>query len=450
MKYDLGQETQPHTDNEPLGPFSPAAQHRARGHTELQPSSRGRRRFGNSNLGAPHVHKLQETFPSLFASAPEELQPIESGMTIDEGVAPSTQSTYPPSLPRAQMNVETVTLNTNHDLAWERTPPDSHGLFRAYPTPPSHIPGPDSFDDILDGQEFARSKPFLASNGRAGIAVDQETDADAAEGSSPTPAPGPSRNQPSLPSDSIFANPTIMRTVQWYAELDGKALTPTHFDDYIRNVIHNPDETFQASDYPQNFSLSRELDRLDNFKIPSHINGAPTFESQAGWRQVTINVPLPCTKNVTKDPPTFPVEGLHRRSIVQIIKAEFPTATSRTDFHLTPYKLLWDVSDHHPNQPHERVITEAYNSEAMIDEHIKISRAQREKGVDMEVVVAGLMFWSDSTHLAEFGTASMWPAYLGFANQSKYTRADPKTHSLHHLAYMPKASLSLDASTVLH
>ncbi|KAJ7764935.1 hypothetical protein B0H16DRAFT_432430 [Mycena metata] len=47
------------------------------------------------------------------------------------------------------------------------------------------------------------------------------------------------------------------------------------------------------------------------------------------------------------------------------------------------------------------------------------------------------MWWSDSTHLANFGTAKAWPLYLYFANLSKYTRARPTSGACHHVAYFP-------------
>ena len=53
-------------------------------------------------------------------------------------------------------------------------------------------------------------------------------------------------------------------------------------------------------------------------------------------------------------------------------------------------------------------------------------------------VLIGIMIWSDSTLLANFGTASLWPIYLYFGNQSKYSRAKPSDFAAHHLAYIPK------------
>ncbi|KAL4247850.1 hypothetical protein ABKN59_007538 [Abortiporus biennis] len=48
------------------------------------------------------------------------------------------------------------------------------------------------------------------------------------------------------------------------------------------------------------------------------------------------------------------------------------------------------------------------------------------------------MLYSDSTHLAVFGTTSLWPVYLSFGNQSKYERAKTTSNALHHIAYLPK------------
>ena len=55
-----------------------------------------------------------------------------------------------------------------------------------------------------------------------------------------------------------------------------------------------------------------------------------------------------------------------------------------------------------------------------------------------------MMVWSDSTHLAEFGNASLWPIYLFFGNQSKYSRAKPTDFAAHHIAYMPKVDVTAD------
>jgi hypothetical protein len=59
----------------------------------------------------------------------------------------------------------------------------------------------------------------------------------------------------------------------------------------------------------------------------------------------------------------------------------------------------------------------------------------------LEQVIAGLMFWSDATHLAQFGNASAWPVYLFFGNQSKYAHACPTTNACYPIAFISSVSL---------
>ena len=46
------------------------------------------------------------------------------------------------------------------------------------------------------------------------------------------------------------------------------------------------------------------------------------------------------------------------------------------------------------------------------------------------------MFWSDSTHLANFGTAKLWPIYMMLGNLSKYVCALPSSGACMHIAYV--------------
>ena len=76
----------------------------------------------------------------------------------------------------------------------------------------------------------------------------------------------------------------------------------------------------------------------------------------------------------------------------------------------------------------------------MLSEEAKLNTASRVPGCNLETVIAALMLWSDSTHLANFGNAALWPVYMFIGNLSKYIRAKPTSFSAHHLAYIPKVS----------
>lgn len=56
--------------------------------------------------------------------------------------------------------------------------------------------------------------------------------------------------------------------------------------------------------------------------------------------------------------------------------------------------------------------------------------------------VVGLMFASDSAMLASFGTASIWPVYLMYGNESKYRRGRTSLNLFEEVAYLQKVSLS--------
>ncbi|KAJ3017812.1 hypothetical protein NUW54_g498 [Trametes sanguinea] len=48
-----------------------------------------------------------------------------------------------------------------------------------------------------------------------------------------------------------------------------------------------------------------------------------------------------------------------------------------------------------------------------------------------------MKLYSESTHLTDFGHASLWPISIYFLTQSKYTRGHPSVFPVHHLAYIP-------------
>lgn len=145
-----------------------------------------------------------------------------------------------------------------------------------------------------------------------------------------------------------------------------------------------------------------------------------------------ISIPVPVKGSL---PRPFKVPGLHHRSIVDVIKATFG-AVAALPFHLTPFKRIHVNSD----GKETRIYDEVYTSEAFEEAHDKLQKRPAEPGCKLEKVIAGLMFWSDSTHLTNFGTASVWPLYMYYANLSKYIRAKPNSGACHHMAYIPYVS----------
>ena len=126
------------------------------------------------------------------------------------------------------------------------------------------------------------------------------------------------------------------------------------------------------------------------------------------------------------------------QSLVSVIQTAFSEPISKW-FHFTPFKRIWKS----PSGREQRVFDELYSSNVWNKVHDKIQKQKRTDNCQLERVVAGLMFWSDSTHLAQFGHSSAWPIYLFFGNLSKYICASPASGACHPIAFIPPVSALL-------
>ncbi|PPQ85893.1 hypothetical protein CVT26_001311 [Gymnopilus dilepis] len=244
-----------------------------------------------------------------------------------------------------------------------------------------------------------------------------------------------------------FLNSTVFRLMNWFysgsnmksvAELDRLVQEVLLADDFDRKHLTD-------------FSASKELQRLDEedpVKSP--------FADEHGWKSSTVKIPLPAERfkhTSEAAAPILEVPNVHHRSITEVVTSAYQDESSKA-FHHTPYRLYWKPkADSVP----ERVITEVVNSDAFIEEHAKVMKEHPESGPWAETVIAALMLWSDSTHLANFGNAALWPIYLFFGNLTKYTRAKPSEFAAHHIAYIPsdiymKAfdGVAASAATITH
>ena len=86
-----------------------------------------------------------------------------------------------------------------------------------------------------------------------------------------------------------------------------------------------------------------------------------------------------------------------------------------------------------------RVYGEAYSSSIAVKlyKEVKAIPAPADQP-KVETAIILLMLGSDATHLASFGTASLWPLYVFFGNMSKYETGKPSEPAASHLAYLPK------------
>jgi hypothetical protein len=282
-----------------------------------------------------------------------------------------------------------------------RTGLNRFGMLREYPYRPSY--DPDSF-----------VSPDSLSNSRKPNPPEQ-----------PLIPPNNETHAPPWP----FANITIYRFMEW-ATTGSNQKSHGEVDRLAKDVIGAPD--FKVEDLA-GFSAHREYKRFDS----SEPSGDKVPFSGDNWRESTVHISIPTG---IRDPSgigqEIAIPELHHRSLVAVMKAGLEDISARK-LHFSPFKLFRRM----PLGHEERCFDEVYTSDAFLEAHDTLQKQPNEAGCKLEKVILGLMFWSDSTHLANFGTAKVWPLYMYFANLSKYIRGKPGSGSSHHVAYIPSVRL---------
>ena len=87
------------------------------------------------------------------------------------------------------------------------------------------------------------------------------------------------------------------------------------------------------------------------------------------------------------------------------------------NYHLDPFKLF----SAGPGGFSQRIYSEVFNLDTMNEEYEALcAKVQAKKSSQMEVVIVAIILWLDLNQLVQFGSASLWPIYIFFGNQSKY------------------------------
>ena len=183
------------------------------------------------------------------------------------------------------------------------------------------------------------------------------------------------------------------------------------------------------------FKAATELRHLDEFAARSVIAGGP-------WQTGSVKIRMPCMRSnnpqfsIEAEAPEFEVPGIRSHSLVDIITSKVKDPSISGVFVQQPFTEWWcPLGSDRPI----RIYGEAYSS------NIAVQLAEEIKGIPplashphIEDVIILLTLGSDATHLANFGTASLWPIYLFFGNMSKYDSSKPSEFPACHLAYLPK------------
>jgi hypothetical protein len=197
-----------------------------------------------------------------------------------------------------------------------------------------------------------------------------------------------------LPPPYPFPNMSVYRLMAWMNSGSNKKLET--------EVARLVKEVMLAEDFDprhlEDFSVRSSLRELD------HDPGKSKFEFPDDWIQASVTIKIP-TKLKEDDARSFSIPGFHFRPLIEVIRSAF-TDIQASAFHLSPFKRLWkDPLDNHQ----ERMFDELYTSDSWLDAQDDLQKLPRKPGCKLERVIAGLMFFSDTTHLANFGTAKRGP-----------------------------------------
>jgi hypothetical protein len=305
---------------------------------------------------------------------------------------------------------------------WVRTKPNIFGLYKVFPNTPTRDP-----DESVSLDDLCKSSELLV-------------------------APKIPSYSPLTPPWFPFLNSTVARLMVWF-HVGSNLKSIAELDSLVEDVLMSDD--FDR-EHLNNFSAARENKRLDDATGLDPDTDSPPNK----WKTASIKIKVPAPKVCVPETEAaeFEVPGLMYRPLLDVMIEAFQSPAFE-EFHTTPFQYRWD-RNHNPEDPdvslepldgpldenglpplpdgHEVLYGEIYTSRPMLRAHRDLPKTATP---NLETIIAAYMFWSDSTHLANFGNASLWPLYTYFGNLSKYTRAKPTSNSGYHQAYFPSVCL---------
>lgn len=367
-------------------------------------------------------HFLPAAFRDLVPSQPKTCPPMPPIHII-----PNAPPQNPVQQHREKSPSPSMTPNEPTPLETITTEPNEFGLYRIFTQYPTHDPVElTSLDDVCDASTFAMSK--LPSRD-PGCVFGQPKVTDAMTVDSPY-APFPNASTYYMMQFAYSDNTGGLSGIQ---QLNNEVIQQPDFDP---RELHG-------------FNAVREAKHLDDYNSMAPTTELQTlpFDTYDGWINSSVKIKLPCAGVTVKEKKAaeLQVGGVVHRDLLSVMKQAYMD-DSATEFNLRGFKQMWNCGD--GSEP-ICVHGEVYTSDAFLKMEQEVLLSPPEPGCELEWVIALIMAYSDSTHLASFGTASLWPGYLWFGSQSKYSRAKPSKFSAHHLVYFPLVSSSMGIVSAL-
>jgi Plavaka transposase len=313
-----------------------------------------------------------------------------------------------------------ISLNGASGGIW--TLPNKFGISRRYFDHPTSIPDQDvTLTDLTDPIELYDLEAELAR-----LTLNNP------DGS---PAPQAQYSKLERALDIIYPHPNLSSFLMnnWFYRRGSVQKSKLDRSILVNDVILNPSFDPLEIAPPFNFNALDDL-------IVSNAGGIATPEQKlgTGWFKSDATIDVPATGQHPRT--RWSVPGAYHRDVTQVIRRLLQSPTS-ANFNYDGFEEWWQPpSTTTPPIPKQRVYHNVYTADAFLQAEAALRASEPRDYTGPPRRVIGLMFWSDSTHLTDFGQASLHPIYMAFANQSKADRCQPNKRGLHHVAYMPEVS----------
>lgn len=342
---------------------------------------------------------------------------------IEEAPAPVALFDLPEELPEGSKRAHAVPKR------YKQFDYSKSGPLAAVFIPPetTNIAENDLAEPVSTAQPTSEDKGFITEKDSVGlyrIYADEPANIPKTNKSLSPPEPAP-------PSPSLFApfkNFSSYALADWvYTGENNKSQQEVM--NLVKTVILDKD--FDKEEL-SSFSMRQTNNLLDEWEDDSDTEAE-------GWKSTTVKIKVPTSDHVDeKNAPEIEIDGLWYRSFTDIIKEHLAQGDTVPQTHI-PYKEYWEPK---AGSSPQRVYGELYSSDFWLDAHENLQKSLPPQDPDdkIENVVLPLMFWSDSTRLTNFGTASLWPLYMFFGAHSKYARSKPALNTGCHVAYIPQVN----------
>jgi Plavaka transposase len=407
---------------------------------EVMAARKQNRTVSDMTIDVTNNDDQQAQLPSNHVPQHSDTVPSETNAQLDDVRPTKRPRQLPPRFRVAGLEMHDRKLRDILPQAPPALPPDAVAIATPDPAPPNPPPPPAREQDDAATHRVRASLRRVLETAKNSFGIfrryyaekfpshDPEGESDLLTMSNIVGSG--SRHSP--PDENFFPYPnkSSFRLGEWYWNR-GKQKSQQDFKELLDVV---GDEDFQPAEV-----RATHWKKINDRLALNDWDKDEWVDEDAGWRSSPVKISVPFDRN-TSNPglQDYVIEKFHYRPLMSVIREKVSRQCDDSQFHYEPYTLLWQPSG---DRAEIRLHGELYTSPAFIDAHNALQDSPPEPNCELPRIVVALMFWSDSTHLTNFGNTKLWPLYMFFGNESKYRRCKPSSNLCEHVAYFERVYL---------